>query len=56
MPPTDQISIRRAINGDEDALRSLWAQHAPRIDAAVRRLVGDPDRSKLAQTITFRGR
>jgi RNA polymerase sigma-70 factor (ECF subfamily) len=43
MPPTDQITIRRAINGDEAALRSIWTQHAPRIDAIVRRLVGDPD-------------
>lgn len=43
MPPTDQITIRRAINGDEAALRALWTQHAPRIDALVRRLVGDPD-------------
>lgn len=41
--PTDQITIRRAINGDEAALRSIWTQHAPRIDAIVRRLVGDPD-------------
>ena len=45
MPPTDQITIRRAINGDEDALRSLWVQHAPRIDALVKRLVGDPDQA-----------
>ena len=45
MPPTDQITIRRAINGDEDALRSLWTQHAPRIDALVKRLVGDPDQA-----------
>lgn len=43
MSPTDQITIRRAINGDEDALRSIWTQHAPRVDAVVRRLVGDPD-------------
>lgn len=45
MPPTDQITIRRAVNGDEDALRAIWAQHAPRIDALVRRLVGDPDQA-----------
>lgn len=45
MPPTDQITIRRAINGDEDALRALWTQHAPRIDALVKRLVGDPDQA-----------
>ncbi|MBM4193078.1 MAG: sigma-70 family RNA polymerase sigma factor [Gemmatimonadetes bacterium] len=43
MTPTDQITIRRAINGDEAALRAIWTQHAPRIDAVVRRLVGDPD-------------
>ena len=43
MSPTDQITIRRAINGDEAALRAIWTQHAPRIDAIVRRLVGDPD-------------
>ncbi len=43
MAPTDQITIRRAIKGDEAALRSLWTQHAPRIDAVVKRLVGDPD-------------
>jgi RNA polymerase sigma-70 factor (ECF subfamily) len=45
MPPTDQITIRRAINGDESALRALWTQHAPRIDALVRRLVGDADQA-----------
>jgi RNA polymerase sigma-70 factor (ECF subfamily) len=45
MPPTDQITIRRAVNGDESALRSIWTQHAPRIDALVRRLVGDPDQA-----------
>src|SRR5579862_7822762 len=43
MPPTDQITIRRAAKGDETALRALWDQHAPRVDAIVRRLVGDPD-------------
>ena len=43
MSSTDQITIRRAINGDEGALRAIWTQHAPRIDAIVRRLVGDPD-------------
>jgi RNA polymerase sigma-70 factor (ECF subfamily) len=45
MPPTDQITIRRAINGDESALRAIWTQHAPRIDALVRRIVGDPDQA-----------
>jgi RNA polymerase sigma-70 factor (ECF subfamily) len=45
MPPTDQITIRRAVNGDEAALRALWTEHAPRIDMLVRRLVGDPDQA-----------
>src|SRR5215216_7312515 len=40
---TDIAIIRRAIAGDERALRALWSQHAPHIDAVVRRLVGDPD-------------
>jgi RNA polymerase sigma-70 factor (ECF subfamily) len=40
---TDLSLIRRAIEGDERALRSIWSQHAPHIDAVVRRLVGDPD-------------
>ena len=43
MAHTDQITIRRAVNGDEAALRAIWTQHAPRIDAVVIRLVGDPD-------------
>lgn len=45
MQTTDQITIRRALNGDEDALRAIWQQHAPHIDALVRRLVGDPDQA-----------
>ena len=45
MPPTDQITIRRAVNGDEAAMRAIWAEHAPRIDVVVRRLVGDPDQA-----------
>src|SRR5438552_2961594 len=40
---TDLLLIRRAIEGDERAMRALWSQHAPHIDAVVRRLVGDPD-------------
>jgi RNA polymerase sigma-70 factor, ECF subfamily len=42
---TDELTLRRAIEGDERALRSLWTQHAPHIDAVVRRLVGDPDQA-----------
>ena len=40
---TDHLLIRRAIDGDERALRQLWSQYAPRIDAVVQRLAGDPD-------------
>lgn len=40
---TDQLVVLRAIDGDERALRSLWSQHSPHIDAVIRRLVGDPD-------------
>jgi RNA polymerase sigma-70 factor (ECF subfamily) len=36
----EQLTIRRAIEGDETALRSLWTRHAPHIDMVVRRLVG----------------
>ena len=36
--------IRRAVDGDEGAIRALWTRHAPHIDMVVRRLVGnDPD-------------
>lgn len=34
------LAIRRAIDGDEAALRALWTRHAPHIDMVVRRLVG----------------
>src|SRR5204862_5292439 len=34
------LVIRRAIDGDEGALRALWTRHAPHIDIVVRRLVG----------------
>ena len=39
----DQLTIQRAIEGDERAMRALWSQHAPHIDAVVRRLVGDSE-------------
>lgn len=39
----DQLVLKRARDGDEDALRSLWTQHSPHIDAVVRRLCGDAD-------------
>jgi RNA polymerase sigma-70 factor (ECF subfamily) len=41
----DHGLIQRAIDGDERAMRQLWSQHAPHIDAVVRRLVGDPDQA-----------
>ena len=37
---SEQQTIRRAIEGDEAALRALWTRHAPHIDMVVRRLVG----------------
>ncbi len=40
---TDYALIQRAVTGDERAMRQLWSQHAPHIDAVVRRLVGNPD-------------
>src|SRR5919205_3500113 len=46
---TDHLLIRRAIEGDERALRLLWSRYAPHIDAVVQRLVGDPE---LAADIT----
>ena len=39
----DQLILKRAREGDEDALRSLWSQHSPHIDAVVRRLCGDAE-------------
>src|SRR5256885_13640440 len=35
------LIIRRAVDGDEGALRALWTRHAPHIDMVVRRLVGN---------------
>jgi RNA polymerase sigma-70 factor (ECF subfamily) len=40
---TDQLELRRAMNGDERAMRQLWLRHSPHIDAVVRRLCGDSD-------------
>src|SRR3954469_7432758 len=49
----EQLTIRRAIEGDETALRALWSRHAPHIDMVVRRLVGfDPDLAEdIAQEV-----
>ena len=35
------LIIRRAVDGDEGAIRALWTRHAPHIDMVVRRLVGN---------------
>jgi RNA polymerase sigma-70 factor (ECF subfamily) len=49
---TDQHLIQRAIDGDQRAMRALWSQHAPHIDAIVRRLVGDADQAAdIAQEV-----
>jgi RNA polymerase sigma-70 factor, ECF subfamily len=40
---SDHLLVRRAVEGDERAMRLLWARHAPHVDAVVRRLVSDPD-------------
>ena len=49
---SDQEIIQRAVAGDERAMRQLWSLHAPRIDAVVRRLVGDPDTAQdIAQEV-----
>lgn len=46
---TDAAIVRRAIDGDERAMRVLWNQHSPHVDAIVRRLTGgDTD---LAQDV-----
>ena len=39
----DHEVVRRAIGGDERALRSLWTRYSPYVDAVIRRLAGDPD-------------
>ncbi|HVZ78578.1 MAG TPA: RNA polymerase sigma factor [Gemmatimonadaceae bacterium] len=45
----EQTTIRRAIQGDEAAMRALWTRHAPHVDMVVRRLVGNDH--DLAQDI-----
>jgi RNA polymerase sigma-70 factor (ECF subfamily) len=40
----EQLTVQRALDGDQAAMRALWTRHAPHIDVVVRRLVGhDPD-------------
>ena len=44
--------IQRAVSGDERAMRQLWSQHAPHIDAVVRRLVGHAEEAAdIAQEV-----
>src|SRR3990170_8149115 len=40
---TDQVTLQRAMKGDEAAMRQLWLRHSPHIDAVVTRLCGDHD-------------
>jgi len=37
---TEQLTVQRALSGDQAAMRALWTRHAPHIDVVVRRLVG----------------
>jgi RNA polymerase sigma-70 factor, ECF subfamily len=40
----EQLTVQRALTGNQAAMRALWTRHAPHIDVVVRRLVGqDPD-------------
>ena len=49
---TDAAIVRRAIEGDERAMRMLWNQHSAHVDAIVRRLAGDPDLAEdIAQEV-----
>ncbi|MDQ6612675.1 MAG: sigma-70 family RNA polymerase sigma factor [Gemmatimonadota bacterium] len=49
---TDAVIVRKSIEGDERAMRLLWNQHAPHVDAVVRRLAGDPDLAEdIAQEV-----
>ena len=49
---TDSATIRLACQGDERAMRLLWTQYAPVVDAVVRRLVGDADQAEdVAQEV-----
>lgn len=49
---TDPAILRRAIEGDDRAMRLLWNQHAPQVEAVVRRLAGDPELAKdIAQEV-----
>jgi RNA polymerase sigma-70 factor (ECF subfamily) len=38
--PSDEVLIRRFLDGDEVAFRALHARHAPRVTMTIRRLLG----------------
>lgn len=49
---TEPLIVRRAIDGDEHAMRLLWNQHAPHVEAVIRRFAPDPDTAQdIAQEI-----
>ena len=49
---TDAAIVRRALEGDERAMRLLWHQHSPHVDAIVRRYAADPDTAQdVAQEV-----
>lgn len=48
----DTQTIRLACAGNERAMRTLWTQYAPVVDAVVRRMVADPDQAEdVAQDV-----
>lgn len=49
---TDTTIVRRAIEGDERAMRMLWNQHSRHVDAVVYRLAGESDLAEdIAQEV-----
>lgn len=49
---TDTQTIRLACAGDDRAMRTLWTQYAPVVDAVVRRMVADADQAEdVAQEV-----
>lgn len=49
---TDTAIVRRAIEGDERAMRMLWNQHSRHVDAIVYRLGGESDLAEdIAQEV-----
>lgn len=49
---TELALVRKAIDGDERAMRMLWNQHAAHVEAVVRRFVPDPEQAQdVAQEV-----